>query len=100
MRAHHSRALIAGSIISPTDISVPKARVIYNKASDTLTAEFGQTRSNVELTMFNLAGSEFVNHKYQNISGFSESLDMLPASNMYICKIVTDKQVIIEKISK
>ena len=82
------------------DISVPKARVFYDKASDTLTAEFGQTRSNVELTMFNLAGSEFVNHKYQNISGFSESLDMLPASNMYICKIVTDKQVIIEKISK
>ncbi len=82
------------------DLALPKARVFYDKASDTLTAELGHNRQNVEFAMFNLAGTECLNRKYQDISGFSEKLGMLPESNMYICKIVSDNQVIIDKISK
>ena len=82
------------------DISVAKPRVFYDKTSDTLTAELGQERQAVELAMFNLSGAECLNRKYQDISRFSEKLSALPSSNMYVCKIITDNQVTVEKISK
>ena len=82
------------------DLSIAKTRVFYDRSSDTLTAELGQNRQSVELAMFNLAGAECMNRKYRDISGFSEKLEMLPASNMYVCRIVTDNQVFVEKISK
>ena len=75
-------------------------RVFYDKASDTLTAEFGQTRKNVELAMFDLTGMECLSQKYQNISGFSEKLSMLSSPQLYVCKITADSQVAIEKIFK
>ena len=91
---------IEEAVSGVADLALPKARVFYDKASDTLTAELGHNRQNVEFAMFNLAGTECPNRKYQDISGFSEKLGMLPESNMYICKIVSDNQVIIDKISK
>lgn len=82
------------------DISVAKPRVFYDKSSDTLTAELGQEKKSVEFAMFNLSGAECLNRKYQDISRFSEKLSALPSSNMYVCKIITDNQVTVEKISK
>ena len=81
-------------------ITVDTPKIFYDKSSDTLTAEFGQNRKSVELAMFNLAGAECLSHKYQNISRFSEKLSMLPSSQMYVCKIIADNQVAVEKISK
>ena len=80
------------------DVAVSSPRVFYDKASDTLTAEFGQTRKNVELAMFDLTGMECLSQKYQNISGFSEKLSMLSSPQLYVCKITADSQVAIEKI--
>lgn len=82
------------------DVAVSSPRVFYDKASDTLTAEFGQTRKNVELAMFDLTGMECLSQKYQNISGFSEKLSMLSSPRLYVCKITADSQVAIEKIFK
>lgn len=82
------------------DVAVSSPRVFYDKASDTLTAEFGQTRKNVELAMFDLTGMECLSQKYQNISGFSEKLSMLSSPQLYVCKITADSQVAIEKIFK
>lgn len=82
------------------DVAVSSPRVSYDKASDTLTAEFGQTRKNVELAMFDLTGMECLSQKYQNISGFSEKLSMLSSPRLYVCKITADSQVAIEKIFK
>ena len=82
------------------DITVDSPKIFYDKSSDTLTAEFGQNRKSVELAMFNLAGAECLNHKYQNISRFSEKLSKLPSSQMYVCKIIADNQIAVEKISK
>lgn len=82
------------------DIQMNNTKIYYDKSSDTLTAEFGQNRNNVEFAMFNMSGAECLNHKYQNISRFSEKLSMLSSPQMYVCKIIADNQVTVEKISK
>ena len=81
-------------------VMVNSTKIYYDKSSDTLTAEFGQNKNNVEFAMFNMSGSECLNHKYQNISRFSEKLSMLSSPQMYVCKIIADNQVTVEKISK
>ncbi len=81
-------------------ITVDMPKVYYDKSSDTLTAELGHNRKNVELALFNLAGGECLNRKYQDVSRFSEKLSMLSPSQMYICKIIADNQITVEKISK
>lgn len=82
------------------DIQMNNTKIYYDKSSDTLTAEFGQNRNNVEFAMFNMSGAECLNHKYQNVSRFSEKLSMLSSPQMYVCKIIADNQVTVEKISK
>lgn len=82
------------------NIQMNNTKIYYDKSSDTLTAEFGQNKNNVEFAMFNMSGSECLNHKYQNISRFSEKLSMLSSPQMYVCKIIADNQVTVEKISK
>ncbi len=81
-------------------VMVNSTKIYYDKSSDTLTAEFGQNKNNVEFAMFNMSGAECLNHKYQNISRFSEKLSMLSSPQMYVCKIIADNQVTVEKISK
>ena len=91
---------IEESLAGIADINVDTPKVFYDKSSDTLTAEFGQNRSAVELAMFNLTGAECLNRKYKDVSHFSEKLSMLSPSQMYLCKIIADNQVTVEKISK
>lgn len=82
------------------DIPANTTKIFYDKYTDTLSAEFGRNNRNVELAMFNMAGSECINQKYQNISRFSKELSILPSSQLYVCKIIADNHVIVEKISK
>lgn len=81
------------------DIYSDGLKVFYDRASDTLTADLRQNCRNVEFAMFNTAGAECLNRTYNNISCFSEKLSALP-SQVYVCKIVADNKLIVEKISK
>ncbi len=74
-------------------------RIHYDRVSDTLTVNLGQNRNKVELSMFNLAGTECFKQKYYNVSHFSEKLSML-APQLYVCNIKADEYVLTDKILK
>ena len=63
-------------------VMVNSTKIYYDKSSDTLTAEFGQNKNNVEFAMFNMSGSECLNHKYQNISRFLKTVDAVFAPDV------------------
>ena len=76
-----------------------RPRISYDKDSDTLIADLGQNRKEVELSMFNIAGTQCFKQKYHNVSRFVEKLTML-APQVYVCKIKADEYVTTEKILK
>ena len=55
--------------------------VTYDKNSSMLMADLGENRRNVNLTVFNLAGSECMNKSYTGVSGFNESLEHAAAES-------------------
>ncbi len=76
-----------------------RPRISYDKDSDTLIADLGQNRKEVEFSMFNIAGTQCFKQKYHNVSRFVEKLTML-APQVYVCKIKADEYVTTEKILK
>lgn len=86
----------AGGIAGVTTADI---KVEYDRYSDSLVADLGQTRQKVNLSVTNIAGVECINKEYSDISHITESLAGL-SSAMYICRLNADKEQVIGKICK
>lgn len=73
--------------------------VSYDRTTDSLVADLGESRSDVSLKIFNLSGEECMEKSYSDVSFFNEDLSSLPKA-MYICSVKADKQRSINKICK
>lgn len=73
--------------------------ISYDGTSDSLIADFGKLRNRVNLSVMNIAGIEFVNKNYSNISHITESLSELSPA-LYICRLKADQDNSIRKIRK
>lgn len=82
-----------------TEVGTRRASISFDRESNTLNADFGETKKSVSLSICNSAGMEQLNKSYSNISGFKEDLTALNTS-MYICRVEADKDVTVSKIYK
>lgn len=73
--------------------------ISYDKKNDTLVADLGTTRNNVNIAIFDLAGMECLNKNYSGVSYLSENLGRLDKA-MYICRVLADKELMTNKIYK
>lgn len=73
--------------------------VKYNKTTDSIEASFGKSIKSVDLSLCNMDGRQYARYQYSNIDNINEDLSMLP-SQLYLCKIVADGSVFINKILK
>ena len=82
-----------------TNVNARQTTISYDKGSKTLSADFGENKKSVSLSICNPAGMEQINRSYSNISGFKEDLTTLNPS-LYICRVEADKDVTVSKIYK
>lgn len=77
----------------------PLFKIDYNHNFDILNVDLGEQKSDVNLSIINLAGSVCFNKKFNNISNLQESLAFLQPA-IYLCCIEADNSQCFKKICK
>lgn len=89
----------SASLSSLASTEMDKAKVVYDKNSQTLVADLKAMSSQVNLSLYDIAGKECFHRFYENVSGFKECLSSL-SPQFYICMITTDKMTTVNKFFK
>ena len=91
--------LPSGSASVSEALPTPDIKIGYDRAVDSLVADFGARKESVSLSVCNLAGVECLRRRYADVTGFAEPLTSL-SDAVYVCRIDSDDNVSIKKIVK
>lgn len=80
-------------------VAEDRAALAYDRSTGALTAVFGTSRSEVDLSVCSLAGVECLSRRYNDVAFVSENLSRLSPA-VYICRVKADNETLISKITR